>query len=133
MEPTVLEVVVPPGVGVGEAVSFAGPNGEPLEAIVPDGCCEGDVFQVTIDDDGNPVPMYNSFVELRAASGDIMDQFVAWFERESVGDQVDAFVKQNAHLLGGGDTSGEQSHECAATPHSSLASRGARCAFTCPA
>ena len=33
MEPTVLDVVVPPGVGAGEPVSFAGPSGEPLEAM----------------------------------------------------------------------------------------------------
>jgi hypothetical protein len=110
-----LDVVVPPGVGPGDAVAFQDSEGVTLEALVPDGLSEGDTFQVQVGSDGQVHPMakLNEYVEARAASGDLMDAFVAWFEREAVGEQVDSFITANASRIGAvpnvGD--GEQSLE----------------------
>ena len=42
----------------------------------------------------------------------IMQTFMAWFARESVGDQVDRFVVENAHkMVGHIEMEGEHSHE----------------------
>ena len=111
-----LDVVVPPGVGPGELVEFLDGDGNPLQAVVPDGLSEGDTFQVELQPDGSvhPVEELHAYMEERAegeGSG-IMDHFVAWFERESVGDQVDGFVKNHAHIMRGAEgIAGEQSHD----------------------
>ena len=112
--PVALDVVVPPGVGPGEPVAFEH-DGATLEAIVPDGLREGDTFQVELADDGsvNPLEQLRSYREERADRGDLTDKFVAWFEREAVGDQIDAFIESNAHRIGAvpDAAEGEQSHE----------------------
>jgi hypothetical protein len=84
-------VTVPAGLAAGDTVAFES-NGRMLEAVVPDGLAEGDVFEVE--------------------ALDVMDQFTAWFERSSVGDCIDQFIRDNAEKLGDlHSVDGEQSHE----------------------
>ena len=113
--PTLMDVAVPPGTLAGEALAFQDATGRTLEAIVPEGLAEGDTFQVEVDDDGSvhPLAALNAYVQERASSGDVMDLFVAWFERESVGEKIDTFVQANAVTIraGVGAGDGEQSHE----------------------
>ena len=111
--PTVLDVTVPPGVGAGEPVAFQDESGVTLEAIVPAGLSEGDTFQVEISDSGEATPLQHltNYMERRAESGDVMDLFVAWFERESIGDAIDKFIEGNAHRIGTASAEEEQSHE----------------------
>ena len=78
-----VDVVVPPGVSAGGVMEFES-GGASLTATVPDGLGPGDTFQVPVDG---------------ASSSDIMQSFMAWFERESVGDKVDAYVVENAHRM----------------------------------
>ena len=106
-----LDVAVPPGSGPGETVSFEDSYGNTLEVVVPDGVIEGESFQVEIDEGGNvnPLKALNDYVNARAESGDVMDKFVAWFERESVGEKIDRFVEVNAATIGSADASSEQS------------------------
>jgi hypothetical protein len=61
------DVVVPPGVRAGDAVAFQDAGGATLEAIVPDGLGEGDVFQVQVSDDGqvHPLAKLNEYVAAR--------------------------------------------------------------------
>ena len=111
-----LNVTVPPGVGAGGTVAFEDvATGRMLEAVVPDGVAEGETFQVEVDEDGSvhPIEALNSYVANRAAGGDVMDVFVAWFEREAVGEQIDAFISENASRIGSipEAAEGEQSHE----------------------
>lgn len=95
-------LTVPPGVGPGETIEYADDNGVMLTAVVPEHCGPGDDFEVT---DG------------AGAGADIMQAFGAWFERESVGDQIDRFVVENAHRMAQtghiptSSDSGEHSHE----------------------
>ena len=93
-----VDVVVPPGVSAGGVMEFES-GGASLTATVPDGLGPGDTFQVPVDG---------------ASSSDIMQSFMAWFERESVGDKVDAYVVENAHRMaatGSIEPGGEHSHE----------------------
>jgi len=110
-----LDVVVPAGVSAGETVAFADEHGNQLEAVVPDGLVEGDTFQVEVSESGEtrplPVQQLVSYMDERAASGDLMDKFAAWFEREMVGDVIDKFIERNAHLIGTASSDSEQSHE----------------------
>ena len=95
----IMDVVVPEGIGVGGVVQFEDEHGNMLEAVVPEGVGEGDCFQVEVDDQGKVHPhvrLVLSMEERAAERGGIMDLFVAWFERESVGDQVDSFMVTNA-------------------------------------
>ena len=113
--PLLLDVVVPDGVGAGGVVSFEDESGRVLEAVVPEGLASGETFKVEVGDDGgvHPLEQLSNYMEERAAGGDLTDKFVAWFERESVGDQIDAFIERNAHLIGAipSVVDGEQSHE----------------------
>lgn len=107
-----LVVNVPPGVGAGGVVEFEGPDGTLLQAVVPDGLSEGDQFQVEVAEDGDiKVSLLAEYAEAMQGRSDVMSLFVAWFERESVGAQVDEFVQRNAARLGIVDAAGEQSHE----------------------
>ena len=105
-----LNVVVPPGTGPGGVVEFEGPDGTLLQAVVPEGLSEGDTFQVTVDSAGN-VEILREIAEAMQGRSDIMSVFVAWFEREAVGEQVDSFLRENAARIGVIDASGEQSHD----------------------
>ena len=106
--PDVLDVTVPSGSGPGDTVDFADASGTQCSVVVPVGLAEGDTFQVEVDEgiatalqDGEP-------------QSTIMQHFVEWFERESVGDQVDKFVIDNAAAmaaLGHIEPGGEHSHE----------------------
>jgi hypothetical protein len=109
-EPEVLDVLVPPGISAGGTVEFAGPDGTLLQAIVPDGLSGGDTFQVTVDSSGN-VTLYQLAEAMQGKSG-VMEIFVAWFEREGVGEAIDAFVRDNEHRIDAIDgAAGEQSHD----------------------
>ena len=92
---SLLDVTVPPGVAAGAQIEFDG-----LTVTVPEGVDEGETFQVVVDG-GSAV-----------SCAQIMQTFMAWFERESVGDQVDRFVVENAHkMVGHIEMEGEHSHE----------------------
>ena len=89
-----MEVTVPPGVYAGELIEIDGPDGNLLSTTVPEGLGPGDTFIVDHSD--------GSATAVGAASAnrsDIMLAFSTWFERESVGDRVDRFVKTNAHRM----------------------------------
>ena len=97
--PQVLEVAVPEGVGPGDPVDFDF-NGTMLQAIVPDGLEPGDVFSVEVEEGTNSVSILKEMgINMSGGSG-IMDMFVAWFEKEAVGQQIDEFIKANAHRIG---------------------------------
>lgn len=108
-----LDVVVPPGIGPGDAVEFAGPDGATLQAIVPDGLAEGDVFKVTVE--GGTVSILKELGMAMQGGDGIMDMFVAWFEKEQVGARIDQFIKDNAKRIGvlefGGAQDGEHNHD----------------------
>eukprot|EP00933_Yihiella_yeosuensis_P021188 TRINITY_DN16830_c2_g1_i1.p1 TRINITY_DN16830_c2_g1~~TRINITY_DN16830_c2_g1_i1.p1 ORF type:complete len:198 (-),score=47.33 TRINITY_DN16830_c2_g1_i1:183-776(-) len=108
---TLIDVTCPAGVAAGDLVEFQDANGTTMQVAVPEGVSEGMTFQVSITEEGNPIAVFNSFVANRAASGDIADKFVAWFEQAEIGKLIDDWIKTNAHLLGGEGVSGEQSHE----------------------
>ena len=96
-----VDVVVPPGVSAGSVVEFEA-GGASLTATVPDGFGPGDTFQVAVDGAS------------ASSSHDILQSFMAWFERESVGDKVDRYVVENAHRMaatGPIEPGGEHSHE----------------------
>ena len=131
---SLVDVTVPPGVEAGGSLEFE-LNGTILFATVPEGMCEGMVFQVEVTDAaGAPevITEYESevageelaaaaaleqrlkdYVEDRAGTGDIMDMFVAWFERENIEEIFEAFIEANAHQMYGSASSGvegEQDH-----------------------
>lgn len=66
--------------------------------------------------DGPDAPQPRPMAALDVADGTIMDQFVAWFEREAVDDQVEHFIIRNAQRLSltddeiAGGIDGEQNH-----------------------
>jgi hypothetical protein len=111
MPTTIVDVAVPAGVGPGDIVSFQDASGSTLEVTVPEGLAEGDVFQVEVNEAGavHPLAALNAYVQARAASGDVMDKFVAWFEREEVGAKIDRFVELNAATIGSAAADQEQS------------------------
>ena len=111
MPTTIVDVAVPAGVGPGDIVSFQDASGCTLEVTVPEGLAEGDVFQVAVNEAGavHPLAALNAYVQARAASGDVMDKFVAWFEREEVGAKIDRFVELNAATIGSAAADQEQS------------------------
>lgn len=111
MPTTIVDVAVPAGVGPGDIVSFQDASGSTLEVTVPEGLAEGDVFQVAVNEAGavHPLAALNAYVQARAASGDVMDKFVAWFEREEVGAKIDRFVELNAATIGSAAADQEQS------------------------
>jgi hypothetical protein len=120
---SLLDVVVPAGVGAGDNVEFTDADGNALQAVVPAGLSEGDTFQVEVGSDGS-VQALETLARAAAdddgASVSVMDKFAVWFERESVGDQIDQFVTDNAHLMGEAQEShgmqGEQSHDVRTWP-----------------
>ena len=121
---SLVEVTVPAGVDPGQSVEFEF-NGSILYAQVPEGVCEGLVFQVEVGEAaGEPAPIagelaaqaaleqrFQQYVDERASSGDLMDRFVLWFERENMEEQFEAFIQANASEMHGSDgVEGEQDH-----------------------
>uniref|UniRef100_A0A7S3AGP2 BART domain-containing protein n=1 Tax=Haptolina ericina TaxID=156174 RepID=A0A7S3AGP2_9EUKA len=110
---SLVDVTVPARVAAGQEVEFAFGTST-LRAVVPDGVSEGMVFQVEVAEaSGEPevVERLLSYVDSRASSGDIMDRFVAWFERERIEEAFEAFVATHAHVLSSsGGVEGEQDH-----------------------
>lgn len=99
-----LDVVLPAGVSEGDSLEVSDPGGVVRHVIVPAGVAAGETFQVSCAEE--------------LADSAIMETFEAWFERESVDDQIEAFVIRNAQRLQFFDSelveegsSGEQSHD----------------------
>ena len=49
--------------------------------------------------DGDEEHNYARFAVERS-TGSVMDRFVAWFETEAIGEQVDEWIRSNAHRMG---------------------------------
>ncbi|KAL1511653.1 hypothetical protein AB1Y20_005038 [Prymnesium parvum] len=118
-----VDVAVPAGVRPGELLEFEF-NGALLSATVPEGLSEGASFVVEVATAAGgpevvrePAPgeveqQLQHYVDERAASGGLMDKFVAWVERENIEAAYEAFIAAHAaEMRGNGGVAGEQSHE----------------------
>ena len=135
---SLVDVTVPPGVEPGGSLEFEF-NGTILFATVPEGLSEGMIFQVEVADTAGAPEVVSEYepevsdgvtgeelaaaaaleqrlkdyVEERAGTGDIMDMFVAWFERENIEEIFEAFIEANASQMYGSASrglEGEQDH-----------------------
>ena len=120
-----LDITVPDGVGEGEQLEFEH-EGTLFNATVPARLSAGATFQIEVGSQleqlqgslhtaapraaAKPVVELNDYLQARAATGDLMDRFVLWFETHDVEEQFDAFVAQHAHLVQGSTVDSEQSH-----------------------
>ena len=105
-----VDLTVPAGVAAGDPLEFEH-DGTLYNAAVPDGLGEGDVFQIEVSA-AHPAGSFTDYLESRAASGDLMDRFVAWFESHGIEEQFEAFLAEHAHLVkGAAGGSVEHSHE----------------------
>ena len=66
---------MPAGVAAGDPLEVEH-DGTLYNAAVPDGLGEGDVFQIEVSA-AHPAGSFTDYLESRAASGDLMDRFVA--------------------------------------------------------
>ena len=104
-----VDLTVPAGVAAGDPLEFEH-DGTLYNAAVPDGLGEGDVFQIEVSA-AHPAGSFTDYLESRAASGDLMDRFVAWFESHGIEEQFETFLAEHAHLVKGAADGSEQSHE----------------------
>ena len=104
-----VDLTVPAGVAAGDPLEFEH-DGTLYNAAVPDGLGEGDVFQIEVST-AHPAGSFTDYLESRAASGDLMDRFVAWFESHGIEEQFETFLAEHAHLVKGAAGGSEQSHE----------------------
>lgn len=104
-----VDLTVPAGVAAGDPLEFEH-DGTLYNAAVPDGLGEGDVFQIEVSA-AHPAGSFTDYLESRAASGDLMDRFVAWFESHGIEEQFETFLAEHAHLVKGAADGREQSHE----------------------
>ena len=104
-----VDLTVPAGVAAGDPLEFEH-DGTLYNAAVPDGLGEGDVFQIEVSA-AHPAGSFTDYLESRAASGDLMDRFVAWFESHGIEEQFETFLAEHAHLVKGAAGGSEQSHE----------------------
>jgi hypothetical protein len=107
-----VEVTVPAGVAAGEMLEFDH-EGVLQSVVVPDGLAEGDIFEVELGPGGaaaKPAEL-TGYLQERAASGDLMDRFVHWFENNEIEEQFETWIADHAHLVQGAGSGSEQSHE----------------------
>jgi len=104
-----VELTVPAGVAAGDPLEFEH-DGTLYNAVVPDGLGEGDIFQIEVSA-AHPAGSFTDYLQSRAASGDLMDRFVAWFESHGIEEQFETFLAEHAHLVKGAADGSEQSHE----------------------
>ena len=105
-----VDLTVPAGVAAGDPLEFEH-DGTLYNAAVPDGLGEGDVFQIEVST-AHPAGSFTDYLESRAASGDLMDRFVAWFDSHGIEEQFETFLAEHAHLVkGAAGGSVEHSHE----------------------
>ena len=105
-----VDLTVPAGVAAGDPLEFEH-DGTLYNAAVPDGLGEGDVFQIEVSA-AHPAGSFTDYLESRAASGDLMDRFVAWFDSHGIEEQFETFLAEHAHLVkGAAGGSVEHSHE----------------------
>ena len=104
-----VDLTVPAGVAAGDPLEFEH-DGTLYNAVVPEGLGEGDIFQIEVSA-AHPAGSFTDYLESRAASGDLMDRFVAWFESHGIEEQFETFLAEHAHLVKGAADGSEQSHE----------------------
>ena len=108
-----VDLTVPAGVAAGDPLEFEH-DGTLYNAAVPDGLGEGDVFQIEVST-AHPAGSFTDYLESRAASGDLMDRFVAWFDSHGIEEQFETFLAEHAHLVkgaAGGSGGGQPSPSC---------------------
>ncbi|KAL3912255.1 MAG: hypothetical protein SGPRY_008397, partial [Prymnesium sp.] len=127
----VVQLSVPPGVGPGDTLLFDY-EGTQMSTVVPNGVSEGMDFHVEVESaaglgstdrkeggkaseeagaPAGPQEQMQQYMDGRAASGDIMDQFASWMERENVEEAYEAFIEANASKMQGSNgAEGEQDH-----------------------